>query len=401
MIFPWLKQINLSMSEKILVYIDPGFRLGRHYVNMAQTIASECASRGIRLLHYVGKAAPGHLVTRYGLINVFNNGCHPGVESSASFFRDAATILDDVMKYASNGSKVVFYMYCGHMGHFRALCELLALPKYEAPDLSFFMNLSYQDLNCGRPVDEYAGELRHLSGFLESRDRKGRIIGIMDNQQSIDHYQSCFTRNVRLMPIPLYNGEPKVNHVNGNRAPLTIGYFGQLVEEQGYSFATGVYEEFIENRSRNDVRFLMRVNRNNCDGPLVKHFEDFRQKTHNLRIIDGFVEPHEHYELISECDVVILPYLKEYYPYRTSGIFLDALIHGKVVVVPEDTWMSEMIEDYGAGCLFESGDLASLVSAVDKVTEEYSAYAALAWRNVTELHSRFSSAALLELMFEQ
>ncbi|MHB8204593.1 MAG: glycosyltransferase family protein [Desulfomonilaceae bacterium] len=387
------------MSRKTLVYIDPGFRLGRHYVNMAETISAECDSRGIRLLHYIGKAVPKNLVTRYGLINVFNNGCRPGPESSASFSRDAVTILDDAIKYADDGSKVVFYMYCGHMGHFKALCELLVLPKYESLNIKFYMNLSYQDLNCGRPVEEYAEELKYLSEFLESRDRKGRIIGIMDNQQSIDHYQPFFTREIRLMPIPLYDGRPKVNPVNSKRAPLTIGYFGQLIEEQGYSLATSVYEEFVENRSRNDVGFLMRVNRNNCNGALVGHFEDFRRKTDHLRIIDGFVEPQEHYDLISECDIVILPYLKEYYPYRTSGILLDALIHGKVVVVPQDTWMSEMIEEYGAGCAFESGDLASLVSAVDRVTEKYSAYAASASRNVTELHSQFSAASLLDLMF--
>jgi hypothetical protein len=362
------------MLENILVYIDPGFRLGRHYVNMGENLAVECASRGITLLHYVGAGIPKDFAAKYGLFKVFSNGCQAGPESSESFRTDARTILDNLVKYSGQRARVIFYMYCGHMEHFKVFSELLSMPQYETIDIKFYMNLSYQDLNCGRPPDEYAEELRYLSDFLESRDRQHRIVGIMDSRQSIKHYQPCFSRTLKLTPIPLYHRKPETRTSNRHQPPLTIGYFGQLIEEQGYLLATRVYEEFIENRGK---------------------------KTNHLRIVDGFVETHEHFSMVSECDIVILPYLKEFYPYRTSGIFLDALIHSKVVVVPQDTWMSEMIMEYGSGCTFESGDLTSLVSALDRVTEEYSSYAALASRNIARLYSEFSAASLLDLLFKE
>ena len=388
------------MLKNILVYIDPGFRLGRHYVNMGENLAVECASRGITLLHYVGAGIPKDFAAKHGLFKVFGNGCQPGPESSESFRTDARTILDNLVKYSGQRARVICYMYCGHMEHFKVFSELLSMPQYETIDIKFYMNLSYQDLNCGRPPDDYAEELRYFSDFLESRDTQRRIVGIMDSRQSIKHYQPCFSRTLKLTPIPLYHRKPEARTSNG-QPPLTIGYFGQLNEEQGYLLATRLYEEFIENRGKNGVKFLMRVNKNSSTRELMGHFEDFRKKTNCLRIVDGFVETHEHFSMVSECDIVILPYLKEFYPYRTSGIFLDALIHSKVVVVPQDTWMSEMINEYGSGCTFESGDLTSLVSALDRVTEDYSSYAALASRNIARLHSQFSAASLLDMLFEE
>jgi glycosyltransferase involved in cell wall biosynthesis len=361
---------------------------------MAETIAAECASRSLPLLHYVGEHVPDSIASRYRLLKIFKNGARP-----SQFGRDFKVLLDDLIRSVGLDTDLIFYMYCGRTAHFIAISELVSLPQYQDIKMKFYVNLSYQDLNCGKSDDDYAVDLKFLSDILESKDKSSRIVGIMDSQQSIKRYQSCFNRRLRLAPIPLYHQRPCARKVIATHNPLTVGYFGQLVEEQGYVFATQAYEEFIEKRKQTGLKFLMRVNSNRSEKQLADHFEKFRRKTNHISIVEGFVETDKHLGLISQCDIVILPYLKECYPYRTSGVFVDALVHNKVVVVPSDTWMSEMITKYGAGCTFISGDLASLVSAIDRVITDYSSYASSASRNITEMYCQFSAASLLDLIF--
>ena len=58
----------------------------------------------------------------------------------------------------------------------------------------------------------------------------------------------------------------------------------------------------------------------------------------------GGVSPREYGLILQQSDVVLLPYDREAYRQRTSGIFADCAAYGKVAVVPSDTWMAEQIE---------------------------------------------------------
>lgn len=392
-------EVQLNDS-RIFVYIDPGFRMGRHYVNMAETLSAECSARGLSLRHYVGKDVPDSISEKYSLRRVF--GCNPTPDngSKSLFCIEMQLILDDLIKNFGRNTEFIFYMYCGRVSHFVAISELVSLPQYDQINLKFYVNLSYQDLNSGKTPEDYAEDLKLVSNLWESEDNACRIIGIMDNQQSINRYQSCFNRELKLAPIPLYHQRPSSKQLTEKSSSITVGYFGQLVEEQGYLLATKVYEEFIQNRNQPGLEFLMRVNSTCSQSYLSGHFEEFRDKTDRITIIEGFVDTEQHLSLISQSDIVILPYLKERYPFRTSGVFIDALIHNKVIVAPRETWMEDMIMRYGAGATFRSGDLKSLIEAVDWVIEEYNLLAHSVSRDVTDIYSQFCAKSLLDIMLD-
>lgn len=387
-------------EHRVLVYIDPGFRIGRHYVNMAETLSTECAARGMKLRHYVGKDVPDAIAEKYALRRVFGCNAKPGNAAQSLFCLEMRAILDDLITNYGRDTELIFYMYCGRPAHFVAISELVSLPQHNQVNFKFYINLSYQDLNSGKTPEDYAEELKLVSNLWEAEDNARRIIGVMDNQQSINRYQSCFRRELRLAPIPLYHQKPNTGQQSEKSGSITIGYFGQLVEEQGYLLATKVYEEFIQNRDQPGLEFLMRVNRNCGHGYLCEHFEEFRKKSDRITIVEGFVETKQHLSLVSQSDIVILPYLKERYPFRTSGVFIDALIHNKVIVAPRETWMEDMIMRYGAGATFISGDLTSLIDALDWAIQEYHLLAHCVSRDVTEIYSQFSANSLLEIMCE-
>ena len=65
-------------------------------------------------------------------------------------------------------------------------------------------------------------------------------------------------------------------------------------------------------------------------------------KDSNLNVdINFYKETREDYiSYIRSCDLVMLPYSSENYILRSSGIFVESLCAGKIVIVPKNTWMA-------------------------------------------------------------
>ena len=71
-----------------------------------------------------------------------------------------------------------------------------------------------------------------------------------------------------------------------------------------------------------------------------------------------------YYDLLSQADIVLLPYWHSIYASRTSGVFMEALSAGKPVVVTEDTWMADQLARHGAGLLCADRDPVVLGRAI-------------------------------------
>lgn len=69
----------------------------------------------------------------------------------------------------------------------------------------------------------------------------------------------------------------------------------------------------------------------------------------NVELVTGRLEEEEFLSLLGGADVVILPYLRELFYYRTSSILYEAMTLKKPVAVIEDTWLSAEVESKGGG----------------------------------------------------
>lgn len=82
----------------------------------------------------------------------------------------------------------------------------------------------------------------------------------------------------------------------------------------------------------------------------------------------GFVSTTVRDQLYSAADVVILSFVDGYH--RDSGTLMDALAHGRPVVVSRGSSAAAIVERYGLGVQFDAGDEASLVAALGRVPVE-------------------------------
>jgi hypothetical protein len=99
-------------------------------------------------------------------------------------------------------------------------------------------------------------------------------------------------------------------------------------------------------------------------------------RRHLLSVQDGSVElvernlsSAEFQSLLLSADIVLLPYLPEFYRARSSGILVQVLAAGKPVIVPADTWLSSQTNGLGAVEFASPADFpAATLKAVQQLT---------------------------------
>lgn len=454
-------------DHKVLVYLDPGFSEGGHYLIMAENISEECSKRSIQLLHYVHQDAPDGILPNNEVIKAFEYPAHAvlfpdddakGISPAtllhriknsrpyywlksfpwvwrparflvkeagrlvsrllrakpercgsyngmsrvaSSFGQTCKSIIEQLPGRVPVNGRVVFYMYGSHPSYIAELARVIestSCPKFLG---SFFMNLLYNDYVLGQTSDQFNTAVARLATSLARHDPGGRVVVCADSEDNAQRFETDLKRKMQVLPIPLYGPPTKPLGLDGRDGAITVGYFGYPTVANGYELAVRAYEHFIAERNYPALKFLMRINDQFGESALKSQFEVFRRNTDRLDLVTRFVTSEEHRQLIARCDIIMIPYSKSYYGTRTSGILLDALVQGKVVVVPEDTWMSRTVAQCGSGRKFASGDSQSLLDALEDVIENYGKYKTAASNGIDQLRSRFSAAALLDVLFSE
>lgn len=117
-------------------------------------------------------------------------------------------------------------------------------------------------------------------------------------------------------------------------------------------------------------------------------WQDARAAMHaapNVEIASGSLDPAAYYALLARADVVLMPYDATQMPLRSSGIFSEAVAAGKVVVVPQGSWMADhLAAGNGSGTVFAKPTAAGISHALSQT-----------WAQLPELKAGALAAAPL------
>nr|WP_246603173.1 glycosyltransferase [Falsiroseomonas tokyonensis] len=83
-----------------------------------------------------------------------------------------------------------------------------------------------------------------------------------------------------------------------------------------------------------------------------------------VRLLRRALSPEAYAALLAESDLVLLPYWREIYEARTSGVLPEALGGGRPVICTAGTWMADELALCGAGLLVADHDPAGLAAAI-------------------------------------
>ena len=87
----------------------------------------------------------------------------------------------------------------------------------------------------------------------------------------------------------------------------------------------------------------------------------------NVRFLPTNLTREKYYEKMLNTDLLLLPYLEKSYGYRTSGIFVEAIVAGIIPAISKDTWMASEAKKYDLQELIIDWERADLLKELLKL----------------------------------
>jgi hypothetical protein len=218
-----------------------------------------------------------------------------------------------------------------------------------------------------------------------------------DSERLSRDYESIADLSFAVLPLP-FRAElmPTVTRRPG--WPLKMVYLGGARDEKGFHWFPELIQALANDYfAAGKARLLIQASlgqpelnpRSVATLRVLK-----RHKVPGVELIGekGPLTPAEYYELASQADIMLLPYLRERYWACTSGILAEALAAGAVSIVPAGTWLADQLPP-GGGETFAGFD--DFVIAVKRVLDNFDSYRAQAHAYRSAWLERHSPDALV------
>lgn len=99
----------------------------------------------------------------------------------------------------------------------------------------------------------------------------------------------------------------------------------------------------------------------------------------------------EYKALLARANCIVLPYLREAYFARISGVAVEAMLLGIPIIYTEDTWVADVVSEFGAGLGFPSGHVDALAERIRSIARDPAGWRKNAQARIESARTHFSS----------
>ncbi|MET0251966.1 MAG: glycosyltransferase [Novosphingobium sp.] len=103
--------------------------------------------------------------------------------------------------------------------------------------------------------------------------------------------------------------------------------------------------------------------------------------------------------VLGESDCMVLPYRRDSYFARISGVAVEAVTAGIPIITTTDTWTANLVATSGAGLAIEDGDAAALAGAMAELARDYDRFGGEAQARRGVAMAQHSGAAFLTALW--
>jgi glycosyltransferase involved in cell wall biosynthesis len=191
--------------------------------------------------------------------------------------------------------------------------------------------------------------------FQEIRAKSaGRVFSFYCDTEQLcsDYALLSHSLKFRLLPIPFPNPNPAPPSLEKWSAGLAtkLVYLGGPRVEKGFHLIPPA-ARFLQEKFPGSFLWRLQAPASGAlEEPEVidarRHLATMRDGS--IELVERNLDSAEFQSLLLSADIVLLPYLSEFYRARSSGILVQVLAAGKPVVVPSGTWLSSQTNGIGA-----------------------------------------------------
>jgi len=237
----------------------------------------------------------------------------------------------------------------------------------KSPAFVAMLRFSYLDRRRGR-WRKSALLVRAALRTLEKASGSRRIHLVADSEELADEYRSLTRLPVSILPTPLtcHLSSPRTAPPSSSSSTMNVLLPGRPSLNKGVATFALAIKRLAEGGQSSGLTFTLQDYDSRFREPELARSMAMLQQLclPGLHIIPKPLDEDGYYQLMSEADLIVLPYFQEDYRAMVSGPFVEALALGKPVVVTKETWMSAQLAKFGAGLTVRDRDAVDLAHAI-------------------------------------
>jgi glycosyltransferase involved in cell wall biosynthesis len=401
-----------------VVIVDSGMRnLGGHNYSYTRAVQAAFVARGCSVNVLANRGLPSEVAEAAGFRPVFSCGAYDfplghGKARDLAYLRAQSRIYAEELEHGLRTvlSRDCDLVFCHTVADFEIVGWARHLTRNPFKGaLAIVLRQTPRFRSCGwlrRTLNPYWRLKPHNLGRIRSRLGR-RFLLCTDSEALSEDYASVYPHRIVTLPIPLppavADGPSEIAQRYGlaDATRLRIGYLGDARGSKGFPMLPDLVKRTLASGA--PVRFVIQSTRagsgdDHAAAPAGLEELQALATGGNVTLIPDRLSPEDYASVLHHLDVILLPYASDFYREATSGIFAEAVAHGKPVVVPDDTWMDRELAKGGGGVSFarrDAGDLAAKVLAVIRDYPEHAARAKNARGPWRAFHSAETLAGML------
>jgi glycosyltransferase involved in cell wall biosynthesis len=353
--------LRARASAPVRFYLlDPSYQENfGHYRNVAERLAEECARRDWLFFHLTGvddtissDRLPYFTYPARPRIRTFvpdplypgrcHRFCHR-TTVALNRFLEIFGLVRTVDRLLLPSSDAYFYL---HTGDLLYLWAFLSSSRV-APHQHLFCTQFFLPIHIDRPNEQtrFASHARLLARHLLSSP--ARIHLCSDSPTLLRHLSPILGFWPKMLSHPLLRPElldalPPAENLR--HRPHPCSYFGYFNNKYGWP----IVRRLLEQHAGANTRWLVGLNPKNQDQPAVNDAR-LAASAAGATLHLGYLPDDQYAAALDRCACVLLPYSPKLYAMISSARLIDALCHGCLPVVPDHTWLAEVVQqvDYG------------------------------------------------------
>lgn len=365
---------SIKDNRRIVISINPDLstKFG-HYLQFDDCFSQMLRKEGSALYCLSYKHLDYHVNTKFArIIPVFEKKSHEvgmrdrgeGAEIQ-KFKREFQEGLKFIMNLREGrADKFSVFMYCGSFQHIEAIKELCA----DNQNIHYYINVFYPSFEkCfNRNSDELG---KHV---LDNTEQIENLTLMCGTQTYSEYFQKMFDANCELLPYAPTTPRNLLVKENRRYENKCICFLGNMRPEKGRGFSLDVIGELLNDIRFNEYRIRVRKPKDlacNAEVEALDIAGDGR-----IVWVEGDIDIEDFAEFIVDNTVNVITYEKEAFRMRPSGVFSDSIVGKVPVLVPDDTDMARIVNQYDNGETYDEGNVDSLLDSLYRVVNNLDRY---------------------------
>lgn len=224
-----------------------------------------------------------------------------------------------------------------------------------------------------------------------------------DSARHAAEYKLLAGLEVKVFPHPKVQLPTLHYSINSNRlpdAPVVFSCLGPARLEKGTDIFQEAILHLVRTKPNLNAKFVIQWNRDIIkeDGAILERSTELNQSGKVLFLTQDLTSD-EYNTYLGQSDCIVLPYRRESYYTRLSGIAIEAAMLGIPLIYTRHTWLEDAVSQYGAGLGVNDQDPINLAEMIALMAASIDQYRASAQQRASLARAYHSSDHFLECLW--